>query len=136
MGQQQLLLIILGVIVVGIAVAVGITMFADSAASSNRDAITSDLQNLASQAQQFYRRPNAMGGGQGSFNLLTTSSLSLLTNIPQNANGSYSIETAGTGSGTNALVIIKGVGTELFDGSPVAAHIYVYPDHDSVVIIN
>lgn len=136
MGQQQLLLIILGVIVVGIAVAVGITMFADSAASSNRDAVTGDLLNLASQAQQFFRRPTAMGGGQGSFNLLTTSSLSLLTNIPQNANGSYFIETAGTGSGTNSLVVIKGVGTELYNGSPVAAHIFVYPDHDSVVTIN
>jgi hypothetical protein len=135
-GQQQLLLIILGVIVVAIAVAVGITMFADSAASSNRDAVTGDLQNLAAQAQQFFRRPTAMGGGQGSFNLLTTGSLSILTNIPSNANGSYFIETPGFGSGTNALVVIKGVGTELFNGSPVAAHIYVYPDHDSVVTIN
>ena len=43
MGQQQLLLIILGVIVVGIAVAVGITMFSDSAISANRDAVTNDL---------------------------------------------------------------------------------------------
>ena len=43
MGQQQLLLIILGVIVVGIAVAVGITMFSDSAVNANRDAMVNDL---------------------------------------------------------------------------------------------
>ena len=67
MGQQQLLLIILGVIVVGIAVAVGITMFNDSATSANRDAVTNDLINLASRAQQYYRRPTALGGGGGSF---------------------------------------------------------------------
>ena len=36
MGQQQLLLIILGVIIVGIAVAVGITMFQDNAVDQNR----------------------------------------------------------------------------------------------------
>lgn len=136
MGQQQLLLIILGVIVVSIAVAVGITMFADSAASSNRDAVTGDLQNLAQRAQQFYRRPTFLGGGGNSFDLLTTTSMSLLTSSPTNADGSYFIETAGSGSGTNAMVVIQGVGTELFNGSPVAAHIYVYPDHDSVVTIN
>ena len=65
MGQQQLLLIILGVIVVGIAVAVGITMFSDNAISANRDAVTNDLVNLASRAQQYYRRPASMGGGEG-----------------------------------------------------------------------
>ena len=64
MGQQQLLLIILGVIVVGIAVAVGITMFQDNAISANRDAVTNDLVNLAARAQQYYRRPTALGGAQ------------------------------------------------------------------------
>ena len=87
MGQQQLLLIILGVIVVGIAVAVGITMFADNAVSANKDAVTNDLVNLASRAQQYYRRPTALGGGQGSFTTLTA--LSQLTAKPSNANGTY-----------------------------------------------
>ena len=136
MGQQQLLLIILGVIVVAIAVAVGITMFVDSAASSNRDALTSDLQNFAQRAQQFYRRPTFLGGGGNSFDRLTTGAMSLLTSKPTDANGSFFIEIAGTGSGTNALVVIQGVGTELYNGSPVAARIFVYPDRDSVDTIN
>ncbi len=42
MGQQQLLLIILGVIIVGIAVAVGITMFQDNAVDQNRSAVIAD----------------------------------------------------------------------------------------------
>lgn len=67
MGQQQLLLIILGVIIVGIAVAVGISMFTASATSANRDAVSSDLSNLASMAQQHYRRPGSMGGGNNAF---------------------------------------------------------------------
>src|SRR4030067_1041801 len=97
MGQQQLLLIILGVIVVGIAVAVGITMFTDSAVSANRDAVTNDLVNLAARAQQYYRRPTALGGGGGSFAGLTANSdgLKKLTNRATNANGTYSIQTAG-----------------------------------------
>ena len=67
MGQQQLLLIVLGVIIVGIAVVVGINVFSASAASSNREAITADLTNLASMAQQYYRKPLALGGGGNLF---------------------------------------------------------------------
>jgi ABC-type lipoprotein release transport system permease subunit len=136
LGQQQLLLIILGVIVVGIAVAVGITMFTDSAINANRDALGNDLVNLAARAQMFYRRPTSLGGGGNSFNLLTTDAITLLTNKPTNGNGSYFIETAGTGSGTNAVVVIKGIGNELFNGSPVALHVFVFPDRDSMVTVN
>jgi hypothetical protein len=135
-GQQQLLLVLLGVIVVSVAVGIGITMFADSSVSTNRDALVSDLQNLATRAQQFYHRPVYMGGGGNSFNLLTTGSISLLTNNPTDANGSFFIETAGGGSGATAMVVIKGVGTEMNNGAPVAAHVFVYPDRDSVAALN
>src|SRR5512135_594230 len=114
MGQQQLLLIILGVIVVGIAVAVGITMFIDNAVSSNRDAITNDLVSLAARAQQYFRRPRALGGGQGSFSGLTSdiSGLRKLTSLPngQNANGSYSISASSVSS-----LSIQGLGVEIGD---------------------
>jgi len=50
MGQQQLLLIILGVIIVGIAVAVGITMFQDNAVDQNRSAVIADLTTLSAKA--------------------------------------------------------------------------------------
>ena len=56
MGQQQLLLIVLGVIIVGIAIAVGISMFKSNAQSSNRDQVINDLNNLAAKAQQYYRK--------------------------------------------------------------------------------
>jgi hypothetical protein len=67
MGQQQLLLIVLGVIIVGIAVVVGINLFTANAVSSNRDGVVGDLTNLAATAQQFYRKPTAMGGGGYTF---------------------------------------------------------------------
>ncbi len=67
MGQQQLLLIVLGVIIVGIAVVVGINVFTASSMNSNRDAVIADLTTLAAMAQQHYRKPAAMGGGQNSF---------------------------------------------------------------------
>lgn len=120
MGQQQLLLIILGVIVVGIAVAVGITMFQDNAVSANRDAVVNDLVNLAARAQQYFRRPTSLGGGQNSFNGLSADATGLKklvnTNASPwvNANGSYAIITAGTDS----MVVIEGTGNEIGnDGS-------------------
>jgi hypothetical protein len=67
MGQQQLLLIVLGVIVVGIAVVVGINLFTANAVSSNRDGVVADLNNLGAMAQQHYRKPTAMGGGGYTF---------------------------------------------------------------------
>ncbi len=67
MGQQQLLLIILGVIIVGIAIAVGLSLFSAQSVQSNRDAIINDLNNLAAQAYQYMIRPSSMGGGQGSY---------------------------------------------------------------------
>jgi Tfp pilus assembly protein PilE len=120
MGQQQLLLIILGVIVVGIAVAVGITMFQDNAVSANRDAVVNDLVNLAARAQQYYRRPTSLGGGQNQFTGLTAdaSGLKKLVNTNAspwvNANGSYRIAVAGSDSS----VWLEGLGNEIGnDGS-------------------
>src|SRR5512143_451671 len=67
MGQQQLLLIILGVIVVGIAIAVGISMFSSGSVQSNKDAIINDMNNLAANAYQHKIRPCSMGGGGGGY---------------------------------------------------------------------
>src|SRR5512137_86189 len=135
MGQQQLLLIILGVIVVGIAVAVGITMFTDNAVSANKDAVTNDLVNLASRAQQFYRRPTALGGGQGSFVGLTNDATGLakLTSKAKNSNGTYSILTAGTA----ASVELQGIGTEKgMDTNPIKVTMLVFPDSTFVTFTN
>ncbi|HEV8538866.1 MAG TPA: hypothetical protein VGR15_08095 [Bacteroidota bacterium] len=63
MGQQQLLLIIVGVIIVGIAIAVGITLFNSNAVSSNKDAILNDLNNMAQYAYRYKLRPEPLGGG-------------------------------------------------------------------------
>ena len=67
MGTQQILLIVLSVIIVGIAVAVGITMFNAQATNSNRQAIMSDMNNLAASALAFYKTPVSHGGGGGSW---------------------------------------------------------------------
>lgn len=67
MGQQQLLLIVLGVIIVGAAVAAGISMFNSSSQSSTRDAISNDLNSIAANAQQYFGKPKSYGGGAKKF---------------------------------------------------------------------
>ncbi|MGA9363240.1 MAG: hypothetical protein WBW16_02615 [Bacteroidota bacterium] len=134
MGQQQLLLIILGVIVVGIAVVVGITMFQDNAISANRDAVTNDLVNLGARAQQFYRRPHALGGGQNSFTDMAMKDLvgSVTSGTTwTNPNGSYNL----TGADAD-LATITGEGTEKVGGTPVKVTCTVTPDSIQTIVNN
>ena len=88
MGQQQLLLLVLGAIIVGTAIVVGVNMFSESAVNSNRDAVVQDCMTLATRAQQWYRTPAILGGGGRSFTGLT------LTDIrfpASNENGGFGI---------------------------------------------
>ncbi len=67
MGQQQIILIVLGTIIVGIAIAVGITMVQANSISTNRDAMMNDINNLVGAAQAYYTKPGFLGGGNRSF---------------------------------------------------------------------
>jgi hypothetical protein len=90
MGQQQLLLIVLGVIVVGIAIVVGINLFNANAESSNKDAITADCTNLGVMAQQYYKKPVSMGGGGNAFDASNGGTgWSIPPALLTTANGSY-----------------------------------------------
>ena len=62
MGTQQILLIVLSVIIVGVAIAVGITMFRNQAYNSNKTAVAGELQQYASQVVQWYKTPVSQGG--------------------------------------------------------------------------
>lgn len=110
MGQQQLLLIILGLIIIGVAVVVGIGMFQDNAVDHNRALVIADLKVLGSKAQHYYTRPTTLGGGGKSFVGLTADErgIGMLagTKYTGNANGTYNIKT----DGTVTDVILRGVG--------------------------
>ena len=81
-----------------------------------------------------------MGGGGSNYTGLTkdVDGLRKLTNNRTNANGTYSIVTAGTGSGTSAVVHIEGIGTELGNNgsSFVKVHVVVKTSTDSLYIMN
>lgn len=63
MGTQQILLIVLSVIIVGIAVAVGISMFNTQSAAADQQAVAADLQSFGAQVLAYLKTPASMGGG-------------------------------------------------------------------------
>lgn len=67
MGQQQLLLITLGVIIVGIAIVSGLILFEYSSNENKKNQIKNEGATLATMAQKYYRLPITMGGGGRSF---------------------------------------------------------------------
>ena len=67
MGQQQLLLIVLGVILVGVAVVLGIQYFGVGAEEGAKDELVAHSLTIGANAQQWYKKPLAMGGGGGIF---------------------------------------------------------------------
>ncbi len=107
MGQQQLLLIVLGVIIVGIAVVVGINVFTASSLQANNNAVIADLTTIGSMAQQHYRKPTAMGGGGNTF-----TGFGIPASLEQTANGTYAITTPGA-----QTLTLTGIGTEVNDAA-------------------
>ena len=89
MGQQQLLLIVLSVIIVGVAVSVGVNMFQSGAVDANRQALVSDVVNYAAKAQRHYRTPEALAGGGQNFDGFKLQRLDTA-----NANGVFTISTS------------------------------------------
>jgi len=126
MGQQQLLLIVLSVIIVGVAVAVGVTQFQSSAVDANRQAVIGDLVNLAAKAQRYYRTPPELGGGGQDFTGFT---LGLLEQT--NANGTYEL---GTNNGTDVEII--GKGTETVGADTVEVSVVVAPSTITTTIVH
>lgn len=103
MGQQQLLLIVLGVIIVGIAIVVGINLFQAQAEESTKDAMVAAATNIGAMAQQYYKKPVAMGGGGGTFTPEAPGvAFSIPTALEEDANGTYE------GEATETTYVITG----------------------------
>ncbi len=85
MGQQQLLLIVLVTIIVGIATVVAITTFQSAQEQANMDAIRQDILRAHGMALTYFEKPLSMGGGGGSFREITLSELLL----PQENDNAY-----------------------------------------------
>ena len=107
LGQQQLLLIVLAIIVVGIAIVLAIQLFRTNAIESKRDILIEETTTLGLMALQYFKKPAEIGGGSQSFIGWTIPS-----QMTQTANGNFMTSTINTDN-----VIITGTGTEIVTGN-------------------
>jgi len=101
MGQQQLLLLVLGIVIVGLAVVVGIQAFGENQKKANSDALVNDVVRIASDAQAWNLKPTAFGGGAGSFLGVSFDQLGYVATsagIYSNLNGQFQL--SGIAAGT------------------------------------
>ncbi|MEX0927968.1 MAG: hypothetical protein WD266_06500 [Balneolales bacterium] len=107
MGQQQLLLVILVTILVGIATIVAINVFGTAAESGNRDAVRQDLLHGVTSAQALHAKPLMFDGAEQDFTnvegtLIERLGLTITQNYGEdgddwgNENGIYTIDGAVT----------------------------------------
>ncbi|RKY95691.1 MAG: hypothetical protein DRQ13_06755, partial [Ignavibacteriae bacterium] len=108
MGQQQLLLVILAIIVIGISVAIANQLFYANAEDSNKDSIISELTTLATISLQYYQKPASMVGGGRSF-----TNWQIPSQLDTPTNGTYTISQANN----NQLILI---------GSPIQGSGYTW----------
>ncbi len=127
MGQQQILLIVLSMIIVGIAIIVGIETFGNVATAANRDNIIADLNNLISISVQHYKKPVTVGGGGNSFN-----NWNIPAGLDSSLNGTYSA------TPSDQTLIIIATGTELGDdgSTPILVHAKVTSTTYKLFIMN
>lgn len=128
MGQQQHLLIILGVLIVGIAIAVGVGMFRTSSTDMIRNAVISDLNYYAGKAREYYWKPIMLGGGNRSFESITLNRIMLNA---ENEHGVYSIV-----SSAKDELVLMGVGKTPANDDSVRVKITVEPKKNSIEILN
>ena len=89
MGQQQLLLIVLGVILVGVAVVLGIQYFSVGAEQGAKDELVAHVLTVGSNAQEWFKKPVSMGGGGNTFVGFNTEFTTNLKGLLTSTNGTY-----------------------------------------------
>lgn len=103
MGQQQLLLVILVTIIVGVATIVAVNILNNRLIQSNRDAVRQDLAQAASYVQSLWERPSAMDGAGRDFTTMNVEDILRYMNVPSssyqsgdteatNENGTFTVE--------------------------------------------
>jgi len=127
LGQQQLLLIVLGLVVIAIAVVVGISLFRAHAISSKRDILINETIDMAAQAIGYYKREKAFGGGGKSF-----IDWQIPPQLQNTINGSYIIDQINKDE-----VVIIATGTEVVTGNDsIQVKTTVIPDNYQIEVIH
>jgi hypothetical protein len=127
LGQQQLLMVVLAIIIVGLAIAISVQLFRSNAIESKRDLLIEETTSLATMAIQYYKKPQAMGGGGRSF-----TGWEIPSQMVQTFNGNFMRAVVNANE-----VVITGTGSEaVTDTDSIKVETTVRPDGIFTTIIN
>lgn len=105
MGQQQLFLIILVAIIIGIATVVSLNVFGANARNANIDSVRQDMLTIATSGQAYYIKPAIMDGGGASFRGIKFNDVNFAADsiyssglTATNMNGTFVISSSGNNS--------------------------------------
>lgn len=136
MGQQQILFLILGVCVLGIAISVGVITVQEEPATENREYVIAQLHQLADEAQVYYARSSEANEGAGTFLELTlfSNGINALTARSSTHRGDFAVRQTGTSNSLQivGIGVVPGHDTHL----PVRAMITVWPDSTALAVLN
>lgn len=88
MGQQQMMLVVLVTILVGLATMIAINTFQAAHDEANIDAVRQDILTAHNYSRAYYTKSVQMGGGGGSFSEITMDDILL---SEENDNAVYEI---------------------------------------------
>ncbi len=84
MGQSQLLIIAISILIIGIAILAGVGYFQSDDIEANKKAMIDDVHHIAANAVRYHRRIPALGGGGSKYD-----GYALPKGYQSNLNGRY-----------------------------------------------
>lgn len=136
MGQQQILFLILGVCIIGIAISTSIIVLQSDASIDHRQMIYSDLKKLASEAQAYRRRSFEDDGGDGTFIGLTSTlqGIEKLTKTRSTPYGEFVIKKSGNLQSVQIVAIGNSPGND--PRKPIKLLMTVFAESTSIGVMN
>lgn len=105
MGQQQLFIVIMVTILIGIATIIAINTMQDTRTNANHDAVRQVILDASTKAQGYYLKHEIMGGGGKSFQNIT---MEIIEIESENEHGTFSISDIGNDSFTITAIPAAG----------------------------
>lgn len=118
MGQQQLLLVILVTILVGIATVIAMNVFGTSAENANRDAVRQDLLLGATNAQAVWTKPAMLDGAGQDFTRAALTNAVLIRRLGMPVQFADGTTASGTNENGAYEITAKDVNSVTIQGTP------------------
>lgn len=136
MGQQQLLFLILGACIIGIAISVGVIAVQANSGVDYRSALYTDLKMLAAEARTYRSRSYEEDGGDGTFIGLTSTpqGMEKLTARPSMPAGKFSIVKSGNTHSVQILAV--GFSPGFDPRQPMKMSMTVFAETTSITVQN